>query len=335
MNIYILCGTKTGWLPVHMLCKQLPIKGIIGLCDTKTNRQNNEYLCYEDFCKNEGIEYIPMQSYTMKNDEDKKRIKELDIDVVLVASWQRLVPGWFIEHCKIGVVGSHGSPLGISKGRGRSPQNWAMMLGCKDFTLSIFWIDVGIDSGNVIDVKSFSYADTDDIFTSYIKFGIAMADMMIDSYHNGALRLKNGQVQEETECRYLPKRTAEDGMIDWSRPADRIYDFIRALGRPYPGAYTTLNDKKITVWQAKPLQQEMQAAASPGQVLLAFPDGEVLVQCGKGMLVLCEISSDAEKIAEGSVFSSATYKEQMKNIAKKHEAEYPNLPISELVLDEI
>ena len=78
-------------------------------------------------------------------------------------------------------MGAHGSPLGITKGRGRSPQNWALILGLSTFYISIFKIDPGIDSGQIIETRSFTYSDFDDIKTSYYKVCLLTADMIINN----------------------------------------------------------------------------------------------------------------------------------------------------------
>lgn len=119
----------------------------------------------------------------------------LPIDLLIVCGWQRLVPPWLIEHAPARVVGSHGSALGIAGGRGRSPQNWALIAGERQFQLSIFFIEPGIDSGPVIDTRTFSYDDLDDIVSSYLKLAIGTAEMLIGAFESDALKAGKGVPQ--------------------------------------------------------------------------------------------------------------------------------------------
>lgn len=337
MNIYLLNATETAFLPAHLLAQQLPIKGLIGLKNTPENNQYNEYWDYEDFCRQHEIDYVGLSSYTMKDPADRQLLESLDIDILLSISWQRLVPDWLIQHCKIGVVGSHGSPLGISKGRGRSPQNWALLLGCDHFSYSIFWIDPGIDSGAIIDTYEFDYSQCDDILTSYCKAGLAMAQMMVKNYHNGNLENRRGTPQVEEGCEYLPQRRAEDGAIDWRQDCREVYDFVRALTRPYPGAFTTVGGKTMQLWQSKFIQQDgsILDGTTPGEVLLIYPGGEVLVRCGEGLLLVTDYTlEEGLSLSRGMILESVDFTRQLEEIVQRHQSKY-EFPVSRLLLDKL
>ncbi len=338
MNIFLLCGTQTAYLAASLLVKQLPVKGIIGLEDSAANRRYHEYFDYAACARQWGVEYLPLASYTMRDDADKALLLLQDIDLILVCSWQRLVPAWLISHCRVGIVGFHGSPLGISAGRGRSPQNWALLLGCPQFTCSIFWLDDGVDSGSIIATQSFTYTPTDDIFSSYVKADLAMVQMLVASYQNGWLAQKAGSPQKDEGSQYLPQRTSEDGLMDWNRSSGALYNFVRALGRPYPGAQASLPGGSIRVWRAQPVDAAFPGceALAPGQVITAYPSGELLVQCKKGQLIISDFSFEGTPfpIEAGQVFTSACYSAQMKAIVERHREKY-SFPVSQLVLREI
>ena len=111
---------------------------------------------------------------------DKKKLISKEIDILVVAGWQRLIPDWLIDHVEIAVLGGHGSAEGITAGRGRSPQNWALIMGKEHFTISLFRIDSGVDTGPVLLERTFNYSDFDDIQTSYFKTSWLMSDMLVE-----------------------------------------------------------------------------------------------------------------------------------------------------------
>lgn len=334
MNIYLLAGTQLGYTPALLLIKELPIKGLIGLADNEENIKQNEYYNYDSFCKKEKIEYIPMGSYSINNLEDQNKLIALEIDIIIIASWQRLLPDWLIHHCKIGVIGSHGSAEGISKGRGRSPQNWAIMLGSNQFELSIFWVDTGIDSGNIIDTAIINYSEADDIFSSYIKIGLAMADMLINNFRNGKLARKEGTPQLNADCQYCPQRTADDGMIDWTRSAKSIHNFIRALSRPYPGAFSMAGNRKIIIWNAQYINEDSTVKSkTPGEIIVCFPTGQLLIKCGSGLLIATNFEGKSGiDLKIGTVLESADYRKQIEEIIIRHNQKY-DFPISRLIIN--
>lgn len=331
MNIYILNTVINGYLLTDILVNRLDIKGIICL-DADNSASVNEYYDYEKYCKEKQIRCIKTKSYTLKNEKDQTKISGLEIDLLIVAGWQRLIPKWLIAHCKTGVIGGHGSAWGIEKGRGRSPQNWALILGEKQFYASIFWIDAGADSGEVIDTGYFEYSESDDIVSSYIKYGMLTASMIINNLRNGRIQARFG-TQQPHNCKYLPKRISEDGLIDWNRPGKNIYDFVRALTKPYPGAYTVYNKTVVYIWRARYIDMETDFwnEKKAGEVVQKLPEDKLIVKCGKGFLLVDDYYADGNEIGQGVVFQSADFKQQISNIIKRHNSQY-GTPVNENLL---
>lgn len=334
MYIYILNATLNGKLISEILCDRLTVSGIITLSENGEN-QTSEYFDYTSFCEERNLKCIKMNSYNFSDSEDRDRIEKLEIDLIIIASWQRLLPSWLIQKCSIGIIGAHGSHEGISRGRGRSPQNWALMMGRGRFSLSIFWIEEGTDDGAVIDTKEFEYSSTDSILTSYIKVNMYKADMILRNIENGRIERKEG-IKQEKDGLYLPQRKKEDGKIDWNRDAADIYNMIRALTKPYPGAFTCRGTIEYIIWAGRPVMcsdvSYLYESACNGTVI-SILEGSALVKCGTNLLLI-EACSNFEKIEEGMVFESADYKEQLQTIVDRHREKY-NTPLSRLVLDEI
>ena len=87
------------------------------------------------------------------------------------------------------------------------------------------------------------------------------------------------------------KRTPLDGIIDWETRAPYLYDWVRAQTRPYPGAFTWLDDEKVVVWRALPV--EVENAAPAGTIVERRADG-LVVACGDGGLLLEEVETRGE-----------------------------------------
>ncbi len=333
MNIYILNTIVNGKFLSELLCKNINITGMITLDDNGI-KKTNEFYNYSLFCKQRNLEHIEVESYNLSSENDRRQLDSRDIDLIIVAGWQRLVPNWLINKCTIGVIGIHGSPEGIENGRGRSPQNWALLTGYKVFFVSIFWIEEGIDDGKVIDTYEFEYTSMDTIMSSYIKVGLSVAKMIIRNIKNGRIERKEG-VKQNREGYYLPQRIREDGWIDWNRDAIDISNMVKALGKPYSGAYTLYNGIEIIIWIARPIISETSDLFDcyENGCIISIMNDNVLVKCGKNLLLL-DNCTNIGALEEGGVFSSADYSIQIQEIVDRHISK-SNLPISKLVMDEL
>ncbi len=340
MNVYVLNTLGAGLDTVGLLSAEVEIRGIIGLTERSVGDAISGYVYQREFCESRGIDFVPIESYALKDAEDRARLEALEIDVLVVAGWQRLIPDWLIERCRHCAIGVHGSPYGITGGRGRSPQNWAFILGEKEFHVSIFKIDPGIDSGDIIDSASFELTEHDDIRTSYYKVSSLMARMIIRSLRSGKIERGEFEKQDETGASYLPQRLPEDGAIDWRRPSARIRDFVRALTRPYPGASTSIDGHNVRIWRALPFEASMTRDHEPGEIVKIFSRGDVLVATGDGFLLVESYTTDALddgtafELREGEVFESDSHAERMETIVRRHREKHPNLPLAPAILRE-
>jgi methionyl-tRNA formyltransferase len=332
MNVYVLCTLETGFESIKYIKSNIEIKGIIGLSKRIKNELISGYSDMGKFCRLIDTEFVSIEEYTLKNDKDKKKIQELDIDILLVLGWQRLIPMWLIKQCKITAIGSHGSPFGISAGRGRSPQNWALILGKKQFEISIFKIEEGIDSGDIINSEKFSLTIHDDIETSYLKSTMIEAKMIVESIKNG--KINKSLVPQNSSAKYFPQRKPEDGEIDWSRNSNEIYDFVRALTHPYPGAFSMYKKQKIYFWKVKPIKiMKIFDKEKPGTIIRIFDNGKMLIKTGNSCLLVEEYTHEKGlRLGEKTKLKSVDFKKQMKKIIDRHYKKYPKNRIHDEIL---
>jgi methionyl-tRNA formyltransferase len=179
-----------------------------------------------------------------------EKIKCIAPDLIIVCGWQRLVCKEILDIPRLGTVGFHSSLL--PKYRGRAPVNWAIIAGEKETGITMFYLTEDADAGDIIAQKAFPIMLNDDCDTVYKKSAKAGADLMAEflpKIANGtAPRLHNPSRNYPA----YPKRTPTDGEIDFKRSAIDVYNFIRALTKPYPGAFTYLSDdSKIVIWKAE------------------------------------------------------------------------------------
>lgn len=336
LKAYALCTVETGINTLRLLADKVPLAGIIGLADRQPTDGISGYVHMAPYAEELGCKFLPINNYTLSDPGDKEKLLALDIDVLFVSGWQRLIPKWLINHCRFGAIGAHGSANGISGGRGRSPQNWALILGAKTFQVSIFFIDEGVDNGRVIATREFELTEQDDIRSSYGKVSTLVAEMIVEAFNNGAIE-SGKAIAQPLSGYYLPQRLPEDGGIDWTRTTAEIDRFVRGLTRPYPGAFSMLNTVRVTVWKVRSCDDfQGFSNRAPGKILRKFDTGELLVATGDGALVIGDHSVQPEgedtKDCVGNIFSSVDFVEQIRTIVTRHQDKYSDFELSPEIL---
>lgn len=191
-------------------------------------------------------------------------IKEIQPDYIFVVGLSQLVPKEIIDCAQKGVVGFHPTPL--PKFRGRAAIVWQILLGIHETSCTLFFIDEGMDSGDIIGQEDYVIEDTDYAIDVKEKILIALSQLS-----NRVLKdIMAGTViptkQDENEATYLLVRRPEDGLIDWRQPVKDIQRLIRAVSHPYPGAYGMYDGvHHITIWRADYLPNNKYIGI-PGQI---------------------------------------------------------------------
>lgn len=177
-------------------------------------------------------------------------IRQLNPDVIFVLGFSQLVPKAILDLPPKGVIGCHSTLLPM--GRGRHPLIWALVKGLEESGTTFLYLDDGVDSGDIIMQKRFTIELEDDARTLYEKDKACAAAIIRELLPLLERGIAPRVPQDRSSATYWPKRTYRDGIIDWSRPAIDIYNLIRALTRPYPGASTYLGRCEMKVWKVKP-----------------------------------------------------------------------------------
>ena len=195
---------------------------------------------------------------------------------VLIAGWYWLIKSEVLERTGIPFIGMHYSPL--PSYRGSSPVVWQLMNGEREVGYSIFKLTSGMDEGPIFASGSVDRGD------GYIGSILRRLDSKaIPAMVSVAQQLLEGSAicspQSSKKVSYAAPRTEQDGLVDWYKRASEIERFVRAQSRPYPGAFSQLNEEIVRIWRATAL--EIPYYGAPGQIV-AFEAGAPIIACGEG-----------------------------------------------------
>jgi len=215
------------------------------------------YMNLSSFAKKNGISIYHPKKYSLKSDKDFKEIKKMNLDLLIVIGWQRIIPSKILNLLRIGAFGSHGSAMGLPRGRGRSPLNWSLIQGKKKFITYLFRLTPDIDAGDIVGFQEFEINSFDTCETLHFKNRVAF-NMLLKRYTMALLKKKAKlNPQPSGKPTYYPTRKPDDGAIDWNRSTKDLYDFIRAQTHPFPGAFTYIENKKVYIWKAQPFDTKL------------------------------------------------------------------------------
>ncbi|MDA8123394.1 MAG: formyltransferase [Deltaproteobacteria bacterium] len=216
----------------------------------------------------------------------------------------------------------HGSLL--PKYRGRAPVNWVLVKGETETGVTLHLMTEKPDAGDIVAQEAVPIAFDDTALTLFGKMenaAEALLSGILPVIAAGEIPRRRNELEKGS---YFGGRKPEDGRIDWTRPAVEIYNLVRAVTRPYPGAFSDLGGKKILVWWAVPVSaEEGRDVPAPGRMVVAAGPSfgmaggcpmpmrtspRILAGTGSGLLQLEEVEWNG-KIAKGEAVVSLLKKE--------------------------
>ena len=230
---------------------------------------------------------IPVhQSRTLKGPEVREQFVALQADLAILAFVTQIVPPPVFNAPRLGSICFH--PSLVPKYRGGSAINWTLIKGETKTGISLFWVDEGIDTGPILLQKE-ARIDPDDTagtlyFNTLFPLGVEAIGEAVDLIKAGnPPRIP----QDESRANYDPLCRDEHARIDWSRPAQEVYNLIRGCD-PQPGAHAIWQGKMVRFYDCR-LRREASTAA-PGQVVeigeetmsVAVPGGTIIAKRARG-----------------------------------------------------
>jgi methionyl-tRNA formyltransferase len=209
--------------------------------------KNVMYRNFAELAEKHGVPLVLVKK-KMGDDEYMETLRAWRADFCLALGWYYMVPARMRALFPKGVAGIHASLL--PKYRGGAPLVWAIINGERKTGVSFFYLESGVDTGDIIAQKEIEITYDDTIKTAYEKATGAALEMLREYVP----QIREGRAprlpQDHSAATQYPQRSPEDGLIDWGRSAEEIRNFIRAQTRPYPGAFTLIGGKKVTIWDA-------------------------------------------------------------------------------------
>ncbi len=247
---------------------------------------------------------IPTIVQPMKRDIGSffKQIERLKPDIGVVWSYSQIIPLSIIHLFPKGLINFHGAYL--PHYRGANVLNWVLVNGETETGVTLHYIDEGIDTGDILAQKKVSISHTDDAYTLSNKLETEAIHLFTEIWP----KLKNGTIQgtpqDHSEATYYKRRTWEDGEINWCKTAIDIYNLVRALVRPFPGAFFRYRERIYQVWKAS-ICDTISRDFPCGQIIeINDLSGHMKVQTSRGIIQLETVECEGQPISLAQHFHS-------------------------------
>lgn len=292
MRIALLCATQRGYRFLKKLSELRPQDDIVVFSFREDPWEPPFIENIRSFANSRGYNFI--ESKRVNSPFLAEFWGKEEIDLMLLVSWRYLIPPDIYQRPIFGTFVFHDSLL--PEYRGFAPTVWAIINGNDHTGVTLFEIAEDVDSGDIIDQQKVDIDIEDTI--EVIMEKVTQVYLEILERNLGVLLSGNATrtPQNHSLATYTCKRNPEDNQIDWNFSSEDIYNLIRATSRPYTGAFTFLEDKKLYIWSAKRMTNLTYVGSIPGRITKVIPEVGSVILTGDGPLLITQVQRENEEI---------------------------------------
>ena len=248
---------------------------------------------------NAGHEIVSMVA--KKDDLVFEEFQKMNPEICVIAAYGKIIPKKYLAVPRYGFVNIH--PSLLPKYRGPSPIKTAILNGDTETGVTIMILDAEMDHGPILAQAPYSIRHTTYHSEMQKELWELGAKLLINTLSKYISYEVQPRKQDHSQATFTKKLTREDGHINWSQPAEKIYNQIRALSDE-PGAWTTWNGKVLNIKSAETYTKMpfviQRASLYTGTVIRV--DGQVAVATGKCYLILKTIQLEGRKDTDAKSF---------------------------------
>jgi methionyl-tRNA formyltransferase len=236
---------------------------------------------------------IPWLTSDINDPENVARLREIAPDFIFSFYYRNMIKTQVLDIPLYGALNLHGSYL--PRYRGRVPVNWAVINGETESGATLHYMVEKPDAGDIVDQEKVAIAFTDTALDLFRKVTDAAVTVLRRAWPSLAAGTAPRIPMDLTLGNYCGGRKPADGLIHWSKSSVEIYNLVRGVTHPYPGAFTYFDGKRVVIWSAWPVAGE----GEPGKVVSTKP---LLVGTGDGLLEIRSLQIGSEQEIEVDKF---------------------------------
>lgn len=189
---------------------------------------------------------IPVyQPVKLKDNEFLQDLQDINPDLIIVVAYGKILPKYILDYPKYGCINVHASLL--PKYRGAGPIQWCIINGETETGITTMYMDVGLDTGDMILKKSLSISEDETAGELHDRLSMLSAQVLKDTVRLIKKNAVPRQTQSDEQATYAPMLDKSISRIDWSKPAAEIKNLVRGVN-PWPIAYSIYKGQTMKIW---------------------------------------------------------------------------------------
>lgn len=238
-------------------------------------RYDTQDTTLKTYAINNNIAYLKHENINSK--EFLKIVESYNCDLFVSMSFNQIFRETIINIPRLKTINCHAGKLPFY--RGRNILNWVLINDEREFGITVHYMDVGIDTGDIILQRSFPITDKDNYSTLLDVAYVECANILYDAVK----LIQNGRQQRVVQTSIHPVgfycgiRGVGDEVLDWNQTSREIFNFVRAICKPGPQAHTTLQSELIRINNVELVQDAVVYKGTPGQVV-GMKEGKPIVK---------------------------------------------------------
>ncbi len=216
-------------------------------------------------------------------------ILALEPDIIVTCAYGQIIPKEILDYPRLGCINVHASLL--PKLRGGAPIHRAILDGYDKTGITIMYMDVKMDNGDIISTRETPIKDSDNLESLHDRLSIMGRDLLLETLPSIIDGTNKRIVQDENEVTFGYNITREEEHIDFNRSSREIFNHIRGLC-PFPSSYAMLDDVEVKIYDSYIGNKKY--AATPGEICHIYKDG--LGVCTRdGEIIITDIKISGKK----------------------------------------
>lgn len=265
--------------------------------------------------RKQELRNTPIKEVALKNNipvfqpvkirEDYQEIIDLNPDIIVTCAYGQIIPKAILDCPRLGCINVHASLL--PKLRGGAPIHKAIIDGYKTTGITIMYMDVKMDDGDIISQKEIEITDSDNLESLHDKLSVLGKELLLETLPSIIEGTNERIKQNEAEVTFAYNIKREEEHIDFSKTSREVFNLIRGLS-PVPGSNAILFDNEMKIYES--IINDKEYSGTPGEIVDITKQG-IIVKTGDGSIIITKLKPFGKKMMDASSYVNGIGKDKL------------------------
>ena len=299
----VFMGTPDFAVPVlEGLIENYDVIGVVSQPDKRVGRKQE---LVNTPIKEVALKHNILVLQPVKIKEEYEEVLKLNPDLIVTCAYGQIIPKVILDAPRLGCINVHGSLL--PKLRGGAPIHWAIINGHEKTGMTIMYMDVKMDSGDIISQRETKIEETDNLESLYNRMSLIGRDLLLDTLPSIIDGTNDRVKQNEEKVTFGLNVKREEEHIDFNKTCHEVFNLIRGLC-PVPGANAVIDGNEMKIYNA--IISDKKSKGKCGEITNIYKNG-IGVCCSDGEIILTDIKPFGKKRMDASSYLNGVNKDSL------------------------